>query len=306
MSLGTCADYIRKACSKADLVIAETNNNFPFVGGSNLIHISEIDYIVDKDADNYLLLGPGIDYTEENIPTYKKIGGYLSELIQDGATLEIGLGRLNASSLIYLENKKNLGIHTEVCGEIIMYLTEKGLVTNSNKEYRKGKSVFTQVVGTQKLFHWLDHNEGVSLDNCQDVLNIGVIAKQPRMTAINNAVEVDLLGQANAEYLKGRQYSGMGGICNFAAGASANPDGKSIVVLESTTKNNKISKITPYFKPGTPVSLSRTNIEYVVTEQGIATLVGKSPSEKVKELIQVAHPNFRDELTFQAKQLGLL
>jgi acyl-CoA hydrolase len=306
MSLGTCADYIRKACSKADLVIAEINDEYPFVCGSNLIHVSEVDYLVDEDADNYALIGPGIDHTEEFLPTYHKIGGFLSELISDGATLEIGLGRLNASSLAFLENKKDLGIHTEVCGEIVMYLTEKGLVTNQKKDYRRGKSVFTQVVGDRNLFQWLDHNEGVSLDNCQEVLNPGLIASQPRMTAINNAVEVDLLGQANAEYLKGHQYSGMGGICDFASGAAANPEGKSIVVLESTTRSGKISKITPCFQPGTPVSLPRTAVEYVVTEQGIATLVGKSPKERVLELINVAHPKFREELTYKAKEMGLL
>lgn len=126
------------------------------------------------------------------------------------------------------------------------------------------------------------------------------------MTAINNAVEVDLLGQANSEFLRGKQYSGMGGICNFASGASANLEGKSIVVLESMTKNGKFSKITPAFKPGTPISLPRTLIEYVVTEQGVAKLVGKSPSERTKALISVAHPKFRDELTFKAKEMGLI
>jgi len=126
------------------------------------------------------------------------------------------------------------------------------------------------------------------------------------MIAINNAVEIDLVGQANAEYLKGRQYSGTGGICNFASGAAANLDGKSIVVLESITKNGKFSKITPCFKAGTPVSLPRTVVEYVVTEQGIAYLAGKTPAQRARELIQVAHPKFRDELTFQAKEMGIL
>ena len=144
------------------------------------------------------------------------------------------------------------------------------------------------------------------MNNCQEVLNPGAIYRQHRMTAINNAVEIDLLGQANAEFLKGKQYSGMGGICNFASAASASLEGKSIVVLESVTKNGKFSKITPSFKPGTPVSLPRTVIEYVVTEQGIAKLVGKTPAERTRALIQVAHPKFRDELTFQAKEMGLI
>ena len=199
----------------------------------------------------------------------------------------MGLGRLNAAALMYLENKRDLGVHTEVYGEILMLLTQQGVITNQKKSENRGISVFTQVVGTRRLYDWLNHNPGTALNNSQEVLNPG-------------------MGQANAEFLKGQQYSGMGGICNFASAASANSEGKSIVVLESVTKNGKFSKITPTFKPGTPVSLPRSVIEYVVTEQGIAKLVGKSPSQRAQELIQVAHPKFREELTFQAKEMGLL
>jgi 4-hydroxybutyrate CoA-transferase len=306
MSMGTCADFIRQGCKDADLVIVETNTNFPFIYGSNLIHVSEVDYIVDADAENYLLQGADVDLDEENADTYRKIGGYLSELIPDEATIEVGLGRLNAASLMYLENKRDLGVHTEVYGNILMKLTERGIITNQKKSDRPGRAVFTQVVGTKELFQWLDHNQGVELNNCQEVLNPGTIFRQHRMTAINNAVEVDLMGQANAEFLKGKQYSGVGGICDFASAAAANLEGKSIVVLESMTKNGKFSKITPSFKPGTPVSLPRTAIEYVVTEQGIAKLAGKNPAQRARALIQVAHPKFRDELAFQAKELGML
>lgn len=306
MSLGTCTDYIRGACSEADLVIVETNQTFPFVPGSNVIHVNEVDYIVSADAEHYLMEGPGVDIDEENIPIYKTIGGYLSELIPDEATLEVGLGRLNAASLMYLENKRNLGVHTEVYGEILMLLTERGIITNQKKSEKLGVSIFTQVVGTTQLYDWLDHNPGVELNNSQEVLNPGTIYRQHRMTAINNAVEIDLMGQANAEFLKGQQYSGMGGICNFASAASANSEGKSIVVLESITKNGKFSKIIPTFRPGTPVSLPRSAIEYVVTEQGIAKLAGKTPAQRAQALIQVAHPKFRKELTAQAIEMGLL
>lgn len=306
MSMGTGTDFIRKACSEAELVVVETNKTYPFVYGTNLIHVSEVDFIVDGDeAENYLMEGAPVNMDEESIPTYKAIGGYLSDLIDNEATIEVGLGRLNAASLMYLENRHDLGVHTEVYGDILMMMTERGIITNQKKSENKGKAVFTQVVGTRKLFDWLEHNHCAQLCNCQEVLNPGNIARQHRMTAINNSVEVDLLGQANAEYLKGKQYSGMGGISNFATGAAACPDGKSIVVLESVTKNGKFSKITPFFKPGVPVSLPRTAIEYVVTEQGVAKLVGKSPAQRAKELIQVAHPKFRDELTFQAKELGI-
>lgn len=237
---------------------------------------------------------------------YCAIGDFLSKLIPDEATIEVGLGRLNAASLMHLENKRDLGVHTEVFGDILMHLTEKGIITNARKSEKKGKFVSTQVSGTKQLSEWLDQNEGAELNNCQEVLNPGTIARQHRMTAINNAVEIDLLGQANSEFLKDKQYSGTGGICNFASGAASNLEGKSIIVLESTTKNEKISKITPYFKPGTPVSLPRTLIQYVVTEYGIAKLVGKRPLQRTLALIQIAHPKFRDGLTFQAKKMGLL
>lgn len=305
MSMGTCTDFIRHACDNAELVIAETNANFPFIYGSNLIHISEIDYVVDEGED-YELMNVPIDIDEKSVETYKAIGGYLSELIPNEATIEVGLGRLNSSSMMFLEGKHDLGVHTEVYGDILMHLTNKGVITNAYKSMKPGKSVFTQMVGTPDLFSWSAHNPGLELNSCQTVLNPGTIYEQHRMTAINNAVEVDLLGQANSEFLKGKQHSGMGGICNFASGASANLEGKSIVVLESMTRNGKFSKITPSFKPGTPISLPRTLIEYVVTEQGVAKLVGKSTKERALALIRVAHPKFRDELHFQAKKLGLI
>ena len=144
------------------------------------------------------------------------------------------------------------------------------------------------------------------MDDVRRVNDPGIIAQQHRMTALNNAVQIDLLGQGNAEYLKGVQYSGMGGINNYATGASICPEGKSIIVMESVTANQKYSKIVPYFNPGTPVSLSRNVIEYVVTEFGVATLVGNTPKCRAKELIAVAHPKFREELTFEAGKLGLM
>ena len=305
MSMGTCTDFARGACADAQLVIVETNSNFPFVPGSNLIHVSEVDYIVDADAENYVMVSPGTDIDEESLPTYKAIGGYLSELIPDEATIEVGLGRLNAASLMYLAPKRDLGVHTEVFGDILMHLTETGVITNLKKSEKRGRSVFTQVSGTEELYRWLDHNQGVEMNNCQEVLNPGTIARQHRMTAINNAINVDLFGQVNAESLKNRQFTGMGGIGDFSKGATLCPDGKSIIVVESTTKNDAISKIVPFFTPGTPVSVPRTDIEYVVTEYGIAKLAGASITEKARALISVAHPKFRDELIERAKQMNI-
>lgn len=169
-----------------------------------------------------------------------------------------------------------------------------------------GVSVCTQVVGSQELFDYVKDNLEIRLDCCNHVLTPAVIAQNNKMTAINNAVQVDLLGQANAEFLKGSQHSGMGGIGDFATGAVSCPDGKSIIVIESVTKNRKYSKIVPYFEPGTPVSLSRTMVEYVVSEYGIAVLAGKSVQERARELVNIAHPAFREELEYQAKEIGIL
>ena len=267
------------------------------------MHISEFDFIVE--GRGYPMNVRQIDDSDDRRDVYRRIGGYLSELIETGATLEVGIGRLNSSSLIYLENARDLGVHTEVYGDIFMELTKKGIITNQKKALNPGVSVCTQLVGSRELLDYAANNLEIRLDRCNNVLNPGAIARNNKMTAINNAIQMDLLGQGNAEYLKGVQYSGMGGIADFAVGAANCPDGKSIIVIESTTRNGKYSKIVPYFTPGTPVSLSRVSVEYVVTEYGIATLIGKSLQERAKEMIRIAHPGFREELEYEAEKLGL-
>lgn len=304
VSFGNSADMMADVCRAVPLAIAEINDKLPFVHGDNVMHLSEFDYLVE--GQGYPLNVSQIDDSDENREIYKAIGGYLSELIEDEATLEVGLGRLNSSAMMYLEGVKDLGIHTEIYGDLLMNLTKKGLVTNRKKTLNPGVSICTQVVGSQNLYDYVENNLEIRLDCCNHVLTPGIIAKNNKMTAINNAVQVDLLGQANAEYLKGQQHSGMGGIGDFATGAVSCPDGKSIVVIESVTKNGKYSKIVPYFEPGTPVSLSRTMVEYVVSEYGAASLSGKSVEERAKELIQIAHPAFREDLEYQAKKVGIL
>ena len=303
VSFGNSADMMADVCRAVPLSIAEINDKLPFVHGDNVMHISEFDYIVE--GDGYPLNIGRIDDSDENREIYQAIGGYLSELVEDEATLEVGIGRLNSSAMMYLENARDLGVHTEIYGDLLMNLTKKGLITNRKKSLNPGVSLCTQIVGSQELFDYVKDNLEIRLDCCNHILNPGVIARNNKMTAINNAVQVDLLGQANAEYLKGRQHSGMGGIGDFATGAVNCPDGKSIVVIESVTKNGKYSKIVPYFAPGTPVSLSRTMVEYVVSEYGIAVLSGKSVQERARELVNIAHPAFREELCHQAKEIGI-
>ena len=304
VSMGNAADGMPVISTQTELAIAEINPELPFVLGANVKHISEFDYIVE--GDGYPLNIRAIDDSEDSREIYQAIGGYLSELVEDEATIEVGLGRLNSSAMMYMEPKKDLGVHTEIYGDLLMELTKRGIITNRKKTLYPGVSVCAQLVGSRELFDFADGNQGLNMNSCQQVLNPGIIAQNRRMTAINNAVQVDLLGQANSEYLKGKQYSGMGGIADFSSGAALCPDGKSIVVVESVTKNGKYSKIVPSFTQGTPVSLKRTMVEYVVTEYGAAVLAGKTVEERAKELIRVSHPKFRDELTFQAKEMGLI
>lgn len=304
VSFGTSADMMPVVCREAELAVAEINEHIPFVLGDNVMHISEFDYIVE--GEGYPMNTRQIDDSEENRSVYRAIGGYLSELIEDEATLEVGIGRLNSSAMMYLEGVKDLGIHTEIYGDLLMELTKKGVVTNKRKKVNPGVSLCTQIVGSSELLKYAENNPEIHLDCCDHVLMPGIIAANNKMTAINNAVQIDLLGQGNAEYLKGRQHSGMGGIGDFATGAVNCPDGKSIIVIDSVTKNGKYSKIVPYFAPGTPVSLTRLMIEYVVTEYGVAVLAGRSVKERAKALIGVAHPQFRDELKYEAEKLGLM
>lgn len=300
VSMGNAADGMPGICQQAELVIGEINPELPFVYGENVKHISEFDYLVE--GDGYPLNLREIDDSEENRSVYQAIGAALSELVEDESTLEVGLGRLNSSAMMYMEPKRDLGVHTEIYGDLFMELTKRGMVTNQKKTLRPGVSVCAQLVGSRELFCFAEKNLGIEMDGSNFVLNPGIIAQNRKMTAINNAVQVDLLGQANAEYLKGRQYSGMGGIADFATGAALCPDGKSIVVLESVTRNGKYSKIVPSFNYGTPVSLTRTMIDYVVTEYGTARLAGKTVQERAMELIQIAHPKFREELKWEWEQ----
>lgn len=302
VSFGASADYMAYTIHNAQVKIAEINDQLPFVYGSNLMHISEFDAIVE--GEGHAPSETIIDADETN-ETYKKIGGYLSELIEDGATIEIGIGRLNSAAMLHLDGVKDLGIHTEVFGDAMMDLIERGIVTNDLKSINKGINICCQVVGSKKLYNFVSHNHSINMMPSTYALNPGIIAQNNKMTAINNAINVDLFGQVNAESLKNRQYTGMGGIGDFSKGATLCPNGKSIIVIESTTKDDTHSKIVPFFTPGTPVSVPRTDIEYVVTEYGIAKLAGASIEGKAHALIQIAHPKFRDQLIEEAKKMNI-
>ena len=266
------------------------------------VMISEFDAIVEGATNPPNEVVIDADPTNEK---YSAIGGYLSELIEDGATIEIGIGRLNSAAMLHLDGVKDLGIHTEIFGDAMMDLIETGIVTNERKSINKGINICCQVVGSRKLYDFVAHNHSINMMPSTYALNPGIIAQNNKMTAINNAINVDLFGQVNAESLKNRQFTGMGGIGDFSKGATLCPNGKSIIVVESTTKDDRLSKIVSFFTPGTPVSVPRTDIEYVVTEYGIAKLAGASINEKARALINIAHPKFRDELIEEAKKMNI-
>ena len=302
VSFGNSADYMAYTIHNAKLKIGEINEELPFVLGKNVMHISEFDYIVEGERVPLNEVIIDADPTNEK---YRAIGGYLSELIEDGATIEIGIGRVNSAAMLHLDGVKDLGIHTEVFGDAMMDLIERGIVTNRLKGINNGINICTQVVGSKKLYEYVSHNNSINLMPSTYALNPGIIAQNNKMTAINNAINVDLLGQVNAESLKGRQFTGMGGIGDFSRGATLCPNGKSIIVVESTAKNDTISKIVPFFTPGTPVSIPRTDVEYVVSEYGIAKLAGANLNQKARALINIAHPKFRDELIEEAKNMHI-
>lgn len=302
VSFGNSADYMAYTIHNARVKVAEINTNLPFVFGSNVMHISEFDMIVEGES---VPLNETIIDADDTNEKYKAIGGYLSELLEDGSTIEIGIGRLNSAAMLHLDGVKDLGIHTEVFGDAMMDLIEKGIVTNDRKSIHKGVSICTQIVGSRDLVKWCTENHALNMMASNYVCNPGVISQNNKMAAINNAINVDLFGQVNAESIKNRQYTGMGGIGDFSKGATLCPNGKSIIVVESTTKNDTISKIVPWFEPGTPVSVPRTDVEYVVTEFGIAKLAGADLNQRARALINIAHPNFRDQLIDAAKKLDI-
>lgn len=303
ISFGNSFDYAADLVERAPVVIAEVNPHMPFSYSFPQIHVSQLSYLVETPG--YVLNPALLDDDAEN-ETYRRIGGHLSELIEDEATLEVGIGRLNSSALLHLDGVKNLGIHTEIFGDALIRLMKRGLVDNSRKSMHRSKSVYVQCFGRPDCYEFIDRNPGVQAMQAGYVINPMTIAAQHKMTAINNAVEVDLFGQVNAEFIKGHQYSGMGGIGNFAIGATMCPTGKSIIVIESADRNLRFSKIVSSFAPGVPVSIPRTEVGYVVTEYGVAHLEGRSVSERAAALISVAHPAFREELAHNAKKLGML
>ena len=288
-SFGISVDYTQAAAQTAKLVIAQMNKNMPYTYG-NGINIKDIDYIVRKDEPLIELQPPKIGETE------KKIGEYVASLIGDGYTLQLGIGAIPDAVLSFLDDKKDLGIHSEMFSDGVVDLAKKGVITNIKKNIDKGKFVANFLMGTQKLYDFVDHNEDVIIKPADYTNDPFVVAQIDNIVCINSAIQVDLMGQANAEMIGLRQFSGVGGQVDFIRGAARAKGGKSIIAMPSTAAHGKVSKICAHLDHGSAVTTSRNDIDYVVTEFGIAALKGKSLRKRAEALIKIAHPSFRDGL----------
>ena len=299
-SLSLGADYTMAALAKARAVVLEVNPNVPFAYGNCLVHISQVTALVESDEPVFEVGLPSIG------PVQEAIGKQVADLIDDGSTLQIGYGGIPDAVVMQLTHKHDLGIHTEMIGDGILTLLESGAVTNRRKNYLPGKMVATFALGSAKLYRFMERNPALEMHPA-DFTNDPMLAGQnDNLVAINATLQIDLLGQCGSESLGSVPFSGTGGQADFVRAANRSRGGKAFIVLPSTAKNDSISRIVPVLNPGTHVSTSKNDINYVVTEYGVAQLRGKSASQRARELIGIAHPAFRAELTAQAKQMNLL
>lgn len=300
VSLGISVDITRLAVETASLVIAQVNARMPRTGGDALIHMDDIDFAVccDEPLFEYPAKDPGRETAA--------IGGYVAELVEDGSTLQVGFGGTAQAVIPFLKNRKNLGIHTELLGDGLAGLLRCGAADNSMKSMDRGKAVATFCMATSETYGFLDGYPDIEMRGLDYTNNPVVIALQHKMVSINGVLSVDLTGQATAESIGSQFYSGLGGIADFVRGALLSPEGKSILVLRSTAQNGSVSRIVPFLKEGEGVTLNRGDVHYVVTEYGVANLMGKNIRERAMELIRIAHPEFRPWLIEEARRHNLI
>ncbi len=292
-SLGVSVDVTLPAIQTAKKVIAQINPNVPRTHGDGVIHISKLDAAVEVDIPIHAhVLG-------EPTNIEKQIGKHVAELVEDGATLQMGIGGIPNVVLSNLTNHKRLGIHTEMFSDGILPLVEKGVITGEEKEIKTGKLVTCFAVGSPKLYDYVDDNPLVHFKEAGYTNDTAIIRKNPKVTAINSAIEIDLTGQVCADTIGKIQYSGVGGQMDFIRGAALSPGGKAIIAMPSVTKNG-ISKIVPYLKEGAGVTTTRAHVHYIATEYGVVDLFGKNLKQRAEALISIAHPDHREELSRQA------
>ncbi|WP_203362546.1 acetyl-CoA hydrolase/transferase family protein [Bacillus sp. REN10] len=299
-SLGTNCDYTAPLARKAKKILLEVNEYMPRTYGMNQVHISEVTALIENHQP--LLESPTPEVTEKD----EKIGSYIADLIKDGDSLQIGFGAIPNAVMDSLTNHHNLNIFTEMIPDKLVDLVKSGAVSNIGRSDYPGKTTATFAFGTQKLYDFLHENEQVYMLPVDQTNDISRISEIDGMITINATIEVDFLGQCNSEKAGSLYWSSTGGQAEFGIGARRSKGGKGIICLHSTTKDGKISKIVPMLAPGTPVTTSKNDVDYIVTEFGVAKLRGKTIRERTAALIEIAHPDFREELTEKAKEMGYL
>ena len=298
-SFGNACCFSEPAARTADRIIAQINPKMPTLGGKK-ISLDKIDYIVPAESGLYTIGRAEIDARTQTI------ADYVAELVEDGATIQLGIGALPDAIARNLMDKKDLGVHSETLTEAMMELVQAGVINNSKKTLNPGICIGAQAAGSEKFYEFIDHHPLFAVYPGDYVNNPYVVGQNYKQTSINSCMEVDLKGQVNSETVGGRQYSGIGGQLDHVRGAQLSEGGKSILALNSTAKQDTISKIVPYFAPGNVTTISRYDVHYIVTEYGVADLKYKTERQRALALISIAHPKFRDELKFKAAEMGIL
>ena len=304
-SLGIEVGLTKSPAESAKIIIAEVNQQMPRTLGDSFIHVSRLNYIVPVDYELPEMLMSDV----QTDPNTERMAGYIAELIPDGATMQMGIGAIPDAVLKYLFDKKDLGIHTELFSDGVIDLVEAGVLTNARKNIHRGKITAGFILGSKRLYHWVDDNPLIELHPTEYVNDPFVIAQNERQVAINSAIEVDLTGQVCADSIGPKLYSGVGGQLDFIYGASRSKGGVPIIALPSTTalKNGRIvSRIVTMLNQGAGVVTTRNHVRYIVTEYGVADLYGQTIRQRAQSLINIAHPMFRDQLESEAKALNYL
>ena len=299
-SLSLAPDYTMAAVRRARVVLLEVNPNVPFANGDCLVHISQVAGVVESEDALFEVGLPEIGSVQE------AIGKYVADLIDDGATLQIGYGGIPDAVVMQLKHKHDLGIHTEMLGDGILSLIEAGAVTNRRKTFMPGRTVATFALGSHRLYRTMHRNPGIEMHPVDFTNDPYVAARNDNLCAINATMQIDLIGQCGSESLGHLPYSGTGGQVDFVRAANRSKGGKAFIVLPSTAKGGTVSRIAPVLSPGTHVTTSKNDINYVVTEYGVAQLRGKTAKQRAEALIGIAHPDFRGELREAARKMSLL
>lgn len=299
-SYGVEVGVTKAAAETAGIVIAEVNPNMPRTLGDSFIHVKQIDHFIEVDYELPEVIAPAATDTQN------QIAGHIAEYIPDAATLQMGIGGIPDAVLRQLTNHRNLGIHTELFSDGVMDMIEAGIITNARKSIHPGKVVAGFVIGSQKLFRYIHDNPIFELHPTEYVNDPFVIAQNDRMVSINSALEVDLTGQVCADSIGTKFYSGVGGQLDFVRGAARSKDGMTVIALPSTAKGDTLTRIVPHLKPGAGVTTSRNDVHMIATEFGLADLYGRTIAERVRALVNIAHPNFREELMAYAHEQNYL